>query len=214
MNAAAQTVAGNSSRKFLLGRLHSLMGIVPLGLFLLEHLFSNVTAAFGSAAFNHQVAVLHAIPLLPVLEILLIFLPLVYHAGYGIYLAYISKNNVNKYQYARNWMFALQRLTGIVTLLFVGYHVWMLRVANWLSGTEISYQIVQDHLSTAWIALFYVIGVVSTSFHFTNGLGAGLITWGVTIGKHSQKIAAWLMFILFLILSAIGIGSVVSFWIA
>lgn len=213
MNTASQTVSGHSSRKFLLGRLHSLTGIVPLGLFLLEHLFSNITAVFGSAAFNNQVAVLRAIPLLPLLEIVLIFLPLVYHAGYGIYIAYISKNNVHKYQYSRNWMFALQRLTGIITLLFVGYHVWMLRVASWISGTEMSYQIVHDHLSTAWIALLYVIGVVSTAFHFTNGLGAGLITWGVTIGKRSQRIAARLMFSLFLLLSAVGIASVVSFWI-
>lgn len=213
MNAAVQTVSGNSSRKFLLGRLHSLMGIVPLGLFFLEHLFSNITAVLGSEAFNNQVAILHAIPLLPLLEILLIFLPLVYHAGYGIYIAYISKNNIHKYQYARNWMFALQRLTGIITLLFVGYHVWMLRVAGWLAGTEMSYQIVHDHLSAVWISLLYVIGVVSTAFHFTNGVGAGLITWGITTGKRSQRITARLMFSLFLILSAMGIVSVVSFWI-
>ena len=43
---------GNS---FLLRRLHSLTGIVPIGAFLIEHLISNSESMNGVAAYNDQV---------------------------------------------------------------------------------------------------------------------------------------------------------------
>lgn len=201
-----------TGNKFLLLRLHSLAGIVPLGLFIIEHLISNATAVLGSEAYNRQIELLHSIPFLPVLEVLFIFLPLVYHAVYGIYIAYISKNNALSYKYARNWMFFLQRVTGVITLIFVVYHVWSLRISNVIYGTEVNFQIVQEYLMNPWIALFYILGVLSTTFHFANGLWTGLITWGVTLGPKSQRISGRIMFTLFIILSTMGIASVLSFW--
>ncbi len=204
----------SSGNRFLWGRLHSLTGIIPLGLFLMEHMLSNATAVFGSEAFDKQVSFLHSIPFVPLLEIVFIFLPLVYHAGYGIYMAYISKNNVLRYRYARNWMFFLQRGTGIVTLIFVCYHLWTLRFASLITGTEINFNTVSEHLSNLWIAIFYILGIVSTSFHFSNGLWTGLITWGITSGKASQRFSGRIAGIVFLTLSVLGISSVISFWTA
>lgn len=107
---------GLSSRRFLLGRLHSLAGIVPLGLFLLEHLYSNAIAMLGRAEYDRQVNMLLGIPFLPVIEVLFIAIPLIYHASYGIYIGMISKNNPYRYSYAQNWMFFAQRASGLITL--------------------------------------------------------------------------------------------------
>jgi succinate dehydrogenase / fumarate reductase cytochrome b subunit len=201
----------NSFRKFLLSRLHSLAGIIPLGLFLLEHFYSNAVAMLGAQSYDNHIQKLLGIPFLPVIEVLFIAIPLLYHAVFGLYLAFLSKNNSLSYSYPRNWKFALQRLSGVITLIFVIYHVWSFRISSLIYGTEVNYQLVQEHLMNPFILVFYVLGVLSTTFHFTNGLWAGLITWGVTVSPNAQRISAKIAFGLFIILSACGIITLASF---
>lgn len=200
-----------TSKKFLLSRLHSLAGIVPLGLFLIEHFFSNATAVIGEQKYNEQIEGLQSIPFLPVIEIVFIAIPLLYHAIYGIYLSLISKSNVRTYTYTRNWLFIGQRISGIVTLIFVVYHVWSFRLSTAITGTEVNFQLVSEHLHNPLIFAFYVLGIVSTSFHFCNGLSTGLITWGITIGKKSQKMATKVTLSLFVFMSIVGVVSLFAF---
>lgn len=200
-----------SSRSFLLGRLHSLAGILPLGLFLLEHLYSNATAMLGREAYDRQVAALQGIPFLAVIEILFIALPLLYHAGFGIYLAFISQNNAFQYSYTRNWMFFFQRASGLVTLVFVLYHLWEFRLANLFFGTPVNFETVQAQLQNPVIFAFYILGILATTFHFSNGVWTALITWGVTPGQRGQKLASNVRYVLFVLLFAIGLGTLISF---
>lgn len=203
--------AKKSARKFLLTRLHSLAGILPLGLFLLEHLYSNATAMLGAEAYDRQVQAILGIPFLPLIEVLFIAIPLLYHAGYGLYIVFIARNNAISYSYARNWMFVMQRASGIITLVFVIYHLWSFRISSLIFGTPVNYQAVQEHLANPWILMFYILGVVATIFHFTNGLWAGLVTWGITSGAASQRISARITFTLFIVLSAAGVATLFSF---
>lgn len=200
-----------SSRSFLLGRLHSLAGILPLGLFLIEHFYSNAIAMMGKAAYDKQVDSLSSIPFLPVIEVMLIAIPLLYHAGYGIYIGMMSRNNPYRYSYSRNWMFFAQRVSGIVTLVFVLYHLWMFRLASLILGTPVNFDAVQSHLQTPAIFAFYLLGVISTTFHFSNGLWTGLITWGITTGPRAQRITSVARYTLFFVLSGVGIGTLFSF---
>ena len=48
---------------FMLKRLHSLTGVVPIGLFLLEHFFTNSRALQGAGAFDQAAADLARHPL-------------------------------------------------------------------------------------------------------------------------------------------------------
>lgn len=196
---------------FLLSRLHSLAGIVPLGAFLIEHLYSNAVALQGASAYDKQVATLQGIPFVWILEIFLILLPLLYHAGYGIYVAFLSSPNTRTYGYGSNWRFLLQRVSGIVTLLFVVYHVWSFRLKSAFFGTEVDFHAVSAHLLNPWIFAFYVLGVLSTTFHFTNGLWSGLITWGITTGPRAQQISGRILLVLFALLSVVGLGSLLAF---
>ncbi|WP_019121677.1 succinate dehydrogenase cytochrome b558 subunit [Brevibacillus massiliensis] len=201
-----------SSRRFLLGRLHSLAGLVPLGLFLLEHLYSNAVAMLGKEAYDRQVEALLGIPFLPVIEILLIALPLLYHAGYGIYIGTMAKNNPYRYSYRQNWLFYAQRVSGLVTLVFVLYHLWAFRLSSLFLGTPVNYEAVQAHLQQPVVFGFYVLGVISTTFHFSNGLWTGLITWGITTGPRMQRISSAVRAALFLVLAGVGLGTLISFW--
>ncbi len=73
---------------FVLRRLHSLSGIVPIGAFLIEHFISNSESANGVQAYNDQVKFLTSLPFVHVLEWVFIFIPLLYHALYGIWIWY------------------------------------------------------------------------------------------------------------------------------
>jgi succinate dehydrogenase / fumarate reductase cytochrome b subunit len=55
---------GNS---FVWRKLHSLLGIIPIGAFLLEHLLSNFEALKGPIAYGDQVKFLNGLPLVRVL---------------------------------------------------------------------------------------------------------------------------------------------------
>lgn len=200
-----------SVNHFLLSRLHSLAGIVPLGAFLIEHFYSNAVALLGASAYDQQVATIQGIPWLWVIEILFILIPILYHAGYGIYLAFLSQANTRSYGYASNWRFLLQRVSGIVTLLFVVYHVWSFRLKSAIFGMDVHFDAVSSHLQNPWIFAFYVVGILSTTFHFTNGLWSGLITWGITTGPRAQHLSGRIMLLLFFLLSAVGVASLIAF---
>lgn len=58
-----------------------------------------------------------SLPFRYALEIFIIFLPLIYHAVYGVYIAFTAKNNAGQYSYMRNWLFVLQRVISIITLI-------------------------------------------------------------------------------------------------
>lgn len=198
------------NREFVYRRLHSLLGVIPVGLFLLVHLVVNHYSTGGEASFNKAAGFMESLPLKLILEIFLIFLPLLYHAIYGLYIAFTSNNNVGKYGFFRNWMFLLQRVTGVIAFIFITWHVWETRVQVAL-GTEPTFKMMEDILSSPFMLWFYLIGTISTIFHFTNGLGTFLISWGVTLSPRSQLITTYVTMILFIALSIVGIQAIVSF---
>src|SRR5690606_2506683 len=100
-------MAGN--RESFYRRLHSLLGVIPVGLFLIQHLVVNHFATKGADSFNKAAHFMESLPFRYVLEIFVIFLPLLFHAIYGIYIAFTAKNNASRYNFFRNWMFVLQR---------------------------------------------------------------------------------------------------------
>ena len=115
---------------FLLRKLHSLSGIVPIGAFLIEHILSNFEALKGPAAYGAQVKFLNSLPLVRVLEWGFIFIPLAFHALYGVYIAFRGRATVNVYPWAGNWGYLMQRVTGIIALFYIGYHVWTQRFSG------------------------------------------------------------------------------------
>nr|WP_251025878.1 succinate dehydrogenase [Bacillus sp. ISL-47] len=191
--------------------MHSLAGIIPLGLFLIQHLMGNALAIFGSEKYDEHIEFMLSLPFLFILEIGFIAIPLFFHAVYGIYLSFISKPNAHVYKYNRNISFLLQRVTGIITFIFVIYHVWALRISPAISQIEVNHQLVSEHLANPFMMIFYMAGVLSTTYHFTNGLSTSLITWGITVGPSSQKIVMNLCFGIFIILAGLGLGSLISF---
>src|SRR5699024_11581346 len=84
-----------------------------------------------------------------VLETFVIYLPILFHAVLGVYIVFVTKSNTTRYGFFRNWMFLLQRITGVVTLIFIAFHVWQTRVQVFLSGAEVNYQMMRSEEHTS-----------------------------------------------------------------
>lgn len=201
-------MAGN--REFFNRRLHSLLGVIPVGLFLIQHLVVNQFATRGEEAFNKAAGFMDALPFKIILEVFIIFLPILFHAIYGIYIAFTAKNNTTRYGFFRNWMFMLQRVTGIITLIFVVWHVWETRLAA-AFGAEVNFQMMENILGNPFMLWFYIIGVVSTIFHFANGLWSFAVSWGITVTPRSQMISTYVTIVIFIALSIVGVRTIFAF---
>ncbi|MBF6611844.1 MAG: succinate dehydrogenase [Chloroflexi bacterium] len=195
---------------FWLRRLHSLTGIVPIGGFLLFHFYENGAILYGQQAYDEMAQGARGVRYLQAIEVLLIFLPLLYHALYGLFIAAYARNNTMSYNYGRNNLFMWQRATGVIALLFILYHVWQFRFTSFWT-TSPTTGAVAATISYAPIFLFYIIGVVGVSFHFGNGLWTFLITWGITVGQRSQRISQVITTAISIIVSLVGIGIAVAF---
>lgn len=195
------------SLHFWLRRLHSLSGIFPIGFFLLEHLVSNALILLGPEAYNRQIEFLRSLPFVTFLEITFIGLPILYHGLYGLYVWSTGKSNLIWYPYPKNFLYTLQRWTGLLAFIYIGYHAYHTRIVNALYGTEVSYARMQELMSTPWIFWFYVIGLTAVLFHFSNGIWGFLVSWGLTVSQRSQKIAGAWSAVAGLALFAVGITS-------
>jgi succinate dehydrogenase / fumarate reductase cytochrome b subunit len=201
-------MAGN--REFFNRRLHSLLGVIPIGLFLMQHLVVNHFATGGAESFNNASDFMGNLPFKIVLETVIIYLPILFHAIYGLYIAFTAKNNAGKYSYFRNWMFLLQRVSGVITLIFITWHVWQTRVAA-AFGAHVNYDMMADILSSPFMLVFYLIGVISTIFHFANGLWSFLVSWGITVSPRSQVISTYFTIGVFVVLTIVGVRAILAF---
>jgi succinate dehydrogenase / fumarate reductase cytochrome b subunit len=198
---------------FFWRRLHSLTGIVPVGVFLLEHFLSNAAATNGPAAYNAQVKFLTGLPFRLWLEIFGIFIPLAFHALYGVYIWWRGENNVIDYPWAGNWFYTLQRYTGIVVFAYVTYHIWYMRFAgvHLVEHADASFWKVQNELTNPLALAFYVVGVIAAAWHFGYGLFLFAAKWGLVTGSKAQKRAQTAGIAVSVLLSLIGLVSIYAF---
>jgi succinate dehydrogenase / fumarate reductase cytochrome b subunit len=215
-------VAIRLSRTFILRKLHQLTGIMPLGFFLLEHFYTNskaLSAATGAADFNNAVRDLQSIPYILFVEIGGIFIPLIYHAVYGMVITVEARPNNLHYPYARNWFYTIQRLTGVILFFFITFHVLNFRFGlipglNTLSVADHpdqAFAIVSGEFHRVSIFIVYVIGITATVWHLANGIWLFLVDWGIAIGERAQKIAGYACLGFGIILLAVGINAAVAF---
>jgi succinate dehydrogenase / fumarate reductase, cytochrome b subunit len=198
---------------YLYRKIHSLLGLVPVGFFLIEHLLTNYEATKGHQQFIDAGNWIQGLTLIYFLELFLIWLPLTYHAVYGLYVAYTARNNVSNFGYFRNQMFFWQRVTGVITFLFVAWHFFQtrLQVAFGTTTHEELGLTMHDIVTNPVMLTIYIIGVVAASFHFCNGIWGFLVSWGITVGPRAQRISTVICLGLFVVMATMFILSLVAF---
>jgi len=184
-----QPLGSQQGNSYLWRKLHSLSGIVPIGAFLIEHIVSNFEAVNGPLAYAQQVKFLNGLPLVRILEWCFIFIPLAFHALYGVWIAIRGRSNVNVYPWAGNWGYYTQRITGYIAFAYICYHVYTQR----FSGVSLpehpgaAFHKVQVELSHPLILAVYVIAMVATCWHFSYGIWLFAAKWGITPGEKARK---------------------------
>lgn len=207
------------SRTFVLRKLHQLSGIVPLGLFLLEHFYTNSKALSGAAEFNKAVHDLQSIPYIIFVEIGGIFIPLIYHAVYGLVITVEARPNNLAYPYPRNWFYLVQRITGIILFFFITFHVLNFRFGMIPGLNSISvahkpdqaFAIVAGEFSMISIFIIYMIGITATVWHFANGIWLFMVDWGITIGERAQRLTGYACIGFGVVLLLVGVNAAVAF---
>ncbi|MFT3773830.1 MAG: succinate dehydrogenase [Minicystis sp.] len=206
-----------SRRPFLMRKIHSLTGVLPVGGFMVFHLFENARALRGQQQFDETVAGINHMPYLPLLE-LGILAPLLFHAGYGVVIALQGKYNVGKYTYSRNWMYTLQRVTGLLAFAFILFHLyeyWWPKQTGKLAVDQFYPALCANMSSTVGpvpvVALIYILGIAACVFHFANGLWGFCFSWGFTVSRRAQQLAATAFGVVGVIVFLLGAGTVVHF---
>ena len=183
------TAAGNATdSSFFWRKLHSFSGIFPIGAFLAEHFWSNSYALVSVEKYNEVSRSLQQIPWRIAAEALAIWIPILFHGVYGIYVWWKGKSNALEYPWMSNWMYTLQRWSGLIAFAFIGWHVYTER---FLTGGKSTFGDVEHALANPWYLGFYVLGVVASSFHLGNGLWNFLCKWGIAATVRSQRAAAY-----------------------
>lgn len=205
---------------FLMRRLHSLSGILPVGVFVIMHLFTNFQLVAGD--FQHEVDFIHATPALLFIEITL-WLSIAFHAGLGMVYTFTGKTNVRQYRYGDNLRYYFQRVTGMLALIFIFLHIatlrWRWSLGGWFTPFYVNgpdgEPLAQATTALAlqyswWVVTLYSIGVLSVVYHWSNGLWTAAISWGLTVSEAAQRRWGYACCGLGVALTIFSVGAVVG----
>lgn len=193
--------------EFLIRRVHSLLGIVPLGLYMTVHLATNASLLNGTQTFQRAVFLIHSPgKLLPLIEWGFIFTPLIFHAVIGVWIAKSGKSNSSQYKFRSNKRYTWQRWSGFIALVYLFFHILHLHGWFHISAWEAiirplgfgmfrpfnaasSLVRAMQEWGLIWPA-FYLVGMLACVYHLANGLWTSGITWGLWISPTAQARAS------------------------
>jgi succinate dehydrogenase / fumarate reductase cytochrome b subunit len=222
-------VANESSflaqHEFLIRRLHSLSGLVPVGAYMVVHLLTNASVLGGTEVFQANVDKIHSLgPVLPVVEWVFIFIPLLFHAIVGFVIIQGGIPNTSSYPTQGNIRYTLQRVTGIIAFFFIVAHVANMHpMAEPLKSriSEEYFANFDSHAATTSTAeaiqqsllvqIVYAVGVVTCVYHLANGLWTMGITWGVWTTPAAQRRADYVCSGFGIVLCFVGLAALAGF---
>lgn len=205
-----------TKENFDMHKLHSLTGVLPTGFYMLQHLTLNSYAWAGADKFNGVINFFESTPkhFLLAVEILLLWIPILFHGVYGVFIAFRAKMNNSIFPYKENTMFLWQRISGLYAFFFLILHVITTTGAKYMYGADvIRYDAWHTKLTSfgyAWL-IFYALGVIACSYHLGYGLFSFCIRWGITISEKAQKSVQKVSLAVFLLGSILGVLTIGGF---
>lgn len=208
---------------FLIRRLHSLSGLIPVGAYMTVHLLVNATLINGPGAYQTQVYNIHSLgAMLWLVEWIFIFIPLIFHAVVGFWIIGTGKSNALQYPFRNSWRYTWQRWTGVVAAIFILFHVfqmhgwfhnefWLKNVAEPLHMARFRPYNAASTLAEAmqgvvW-PVVYAIGVLACVYHLANGIWTMGMTWGVWLTPKAQRRADVVCIAFGVLLGIVGLSS-------
>lgn len=222
-------MAAVARENYVLHKIHSLTGIVPVGYYMAQHLTLNSFTLVGPQRFDGVIEFFEAIPkpFLLALEVTAIWLPLLFHAVYGMFIISRSKENyfTRKFNWSQNRMYTFQRYSGVFLTFFLLFHTVTTTGAKYAADAAgrdgaalIKYAAWQAKFLDAGVFgyllfAFYVLGVLTASYHLAYGIWNFCIRWGITISERAQNQVQKFSMGVFVALTLLGWGALVGFLI-
>lgn len=198
---------------FVRTRLGSLLAVFPLGVWTVNHLWSNLSAWRGASAWQADVTE-YSHPLAFFLSSVVALLPLGLHVVWGVGRLASTRPNLGRYRYFGNLKYVLQRLSAIGLALFLGAHLWLAMLRPRLSNgrpepfTDIAHEM-HHHTPTLVV---YTLGVLGIAYHLANGLQTFAMGWGLVSSRRALVKLNVFAGLVFVTLLAMGLGAVYALY--
>jgi succinate dehydrogenase / fumarate reductase cytochrome b subunit len=186
---------------FFLKRLHTLTGVLPLGAYLILHLWQNLSVLGGFEFFSER---LKSSSTQSILTLVFVLIPLAVHVVLGLLRLYISGNTLGHSRQSGNVRYLLQRVSAVVGGAFLLWHIWQ---ARQLEGA----QAWREMLVFPGMAFAYLIGGLAVIFHYCNGLWSAALSLGFLQDKKMQQMLLVFVLLLFVILAMAFVVTVLRF---
>jgi succinate dehydrogenase / fumarate reductase cytochrome b subunit len=204
---------------YVMHRIHSITGVMPVGYYMVQHLVLNFNSVFGPEKFNAVIDFFEGLPkvFLLALEVGMIWLPLLFHAIYGLFIISRAENNylTTKYKWSQNKMFFLQRVSGLVVFFYLIYHSITTTGVKYVTGNaeNVKYNAMSEKLHHPIVLLIYIVGILGASYHLGYGIWNFCIRWGITVKEDAQLRIQKISAVVFVALTLLGWGALVGFFI-
>ncbi len=194
-----------------LSRLHSITGLVFAIAFVCCFLLPYSSIFSGPSSFDAAMAERFSAPMLGLAQVAFILIPLIYHAAYGLMIVHGSQINAFKYGYYRNWMYALERVAGLLLIPFVIYHIYRTELASAVGAGPLSSGYMHALFASGWSKGVYAAGIVIAAFYIGNGLAMQSSVWGAAASRRARGAAIVVGWIVTTVLTLWGLRIILSF---
>lgn len=215
MSTASPPAAGavSSTGPFVRARLGSFFAFAPLGVWTLVHVWNNLAAFQGAEAWEGSVTG-HAHPVAQLLTSLVVLAPLLIHTFWGIGRLLTARPNNVQYAFYGNLKYALQRLSAVGVLFFLGAHLWLAFLHPRLveGHPEAFADIAHEMHHHGPTLVVYALGTLGVSYHLGNGLQTFAMGWGLVSSRRALQRLGVAAVGLFLVTLAMSWGAIFALW--
>lgn len=212
-SAVAADSAARVNRKQIL----SLFGLVPLALYVVLHLWTNMKSLESPEVFDAALFANHNSPFFLFLEVFGLGVPLLAHTWLGLFEIARARPNNAAYPLFNNLKFLLQRISAVGVLLFLGAHVVKARLQPAIACIN------PPRCAETWAGMHeafhepltltvYVLGLLGISYHLANGLYTASMRWGVVVSDAGRRRALMLSAVCFVVLLVMSFSSLWGFY--
>ena len=200
---------------FVRSRLGSFLAFMPLSVWTILHLWHNLAAFQGAAAWQSEVTE-YTHPLAQFATLVVVLLPLALHIVWGLVrLRSMRPNNV-RYGFFGNLKYAVQRLSALGVLAFLGAHVWLAMLQPRFVQHHAEYfgDIAHEMHHHGPTLVVYLLGTLGVTYHLSNGLSTFAMGWGVIASRRALKKVEMASLGLFAVLLAMAWGAIYALYTA
>lgn len=212
-NLSDRKAAPAGSAPLLWARLGSLLSVLPLGVWTLNHLADNLSAYGGAEAWQRQVTS-YSSPISHGITLIVVLGPLLVHMVWGIQRMFTFRPNNVTYSTWGNTKYIVQRVAGVGVLFFLGAHIWLAMLQPRLvhGHPEQFNHIAATMFHHGPTLMVYLLGSLGVAYHLANGVSTFAWQWGLVSGRKSLGRFDVLAAVIFVVTLVLAYGAIYALY--